>query len=78
MSFSHRRNFCRRHNTIFTKRQLLKNERPKGKKLLKLAIIGGGGSEMPVSKIDEKTGMSFTVKQWGFASGGPLEKVGLR
>ena len=27
---------------------------------------------MPVSNIDEKTGMSFTVKQWGFASGGPL------
>ena len=27
---------------------------------------------MPVSNIDEKAGMSFTVKQWGFASGGPF------
>ena len=25
---------------------------------------------MPISNIDEKTGMSFAVNQWGFASGG--------
>ena len=25
---------------------------------------------MPISYIDEKTGMSFAVNQWGFASGG--------
>ena len=33
---------------------------------------GGGGSEIAISNIDEKTGMSFTVNQWGYASGGRL------
>jgi len=30
----------------------------------------GGGADLLISYIDEKTGMSFAVNQWGFASGG--------